>query len=373
MNLVKLITDQISSDALAKLCSILGIDRDNAESAISAAVPTMLAGLGGLAAQEDGVRKLSGALGNLDDSVFGSFDRLISGDANALRQKGGGILNNLLGDGLTGGIAVAISRYTGVAPETIKSLLAYLAPVVIGRVASQWQNQGGTPAALKNLFADQKRYIDDALPAGFSLSDVSGLGRLSELSRSATHAAKQAETASRSLASTLIPLALLLVGAILIWNVWRSRPAPQQADVKPALEDAEAVVAMKPVTPEDTVPENTALQGAVPEIGSLQQQLTNIFQSLDTTFAEMKDAASAEAAAPKLEQIVPRLDQLSAAWQRLPETGRNALKSFLGENFTKLKQQAEQVLALPGLADRIKTLINEIIEKLTALQTPTST
>ncbi|MGD9635731.1 MAG: DUF937 domain-containing protein, partial [Pirellulales bacterium] len=338
MNLVKLVTDQISSDALAKLCSILGIDRDNAESAISAAVPTMLAGLGGLAAQDDGVRKLSGALGNLDENVFGSFDRLISGDAASLRQKGGGLLNSLLGEGLTGGIASAISRYTGIAPETIKGLLAYLAPVVIGRVASQWQNLGGTPAALKNLFADQKRYIDDALPAGFSLSDVSGLGRMSELSRTASHAAKRAETAPRSVAATLIPLALLLAGAILIWNVWKNRPAPPQAEVKPAVNERETVVAMKPVAPDNAAPENATPAGAMAEIGSMHEQLTKLFQSLDTSFAEIKDAASAEAAVPKLEQIVPQLDQFTAAWQRLPATGRATLTGFLNDNFTKLKQ-----------------------------------
>ncbi|MGD9636515.1 MAG: hypothetical protein AB7G28_16485, partial [Pirellulales bacterium] len=73
---------------------------------------------------------------------------------------------------------------------------------------------------------------------------------------------------------------------------------------------------------------------------------------------------------PKLEQIVPQLDQFTAAWQRLPATGRATLTGFLNDNFTKLKQQAEQVLSLPGLAERVKVLINEIIEKLSTLQTP---
>lgn len=359
MNLVKLVTDQISSDALAKLSSILGIDRDTAESAISAAVPTMLAGLGGLASQEDGLRKLTTALGNLDDSTFGNFDRLINGDANLLRQKGGGILNSLLSDGLTGNIATAISRFTGVAPDTIKSLLAYLAPVVIGRIASQWQNQGGTTAALKTLFSDQKRYIDDSLPAGFSLHDVSGLNRLADAGRSATQAAKHAEATSRSLASTLIPLLLLAAGAFLIWNVWSNRPAQQQADVKPAVEEPQAVVAMKPVTPDV----------AMPEIGSLESQLTNMFASLSATLGEIKDAATAEAAAPKLEQMIPQIDQLAAAWQRMPEASRTTLGNFVNENFTKLKEQAGQILTIAGLPDRVKALINEILEKLVTLQT----
>jgi len=363
MNLVKLITDQISSDALAKLCSILGIDRDTAESAINAAVPTLLASLGGLASQEDGMRKLTSTLGDLDESTFGSFDRLMGGDTNTLRQEGGGLLNNLLGDGLTGSIATAISRFTGVAPDTVKSLLAYLAPVVIGRVASQWQNLGGTPSALKSLFADQKRYIEDALPAGFALSDVSGLNRLGDVGRAAAHTAKQADVATRSLASTLIPLLLLIAGGFLIWNIWTNRSAPEQAEVKPATAQPEAVVAMKPVTPEV----------AVPEISSIQQQLDSLFASLGTVMGEIKDAASADAAAPKLEQLLPELDQLSAAWQRVPDTGRATLSSFLNENLTKIRQQAEQILALPGLAERIRALINEIIGKLDGLRTAAPT
>lgn len=359
MNLVKLITDQISSDALAKLCSILGIDRDTAESAISAAVPTMLAGIGGLAASEDGIRKLSGTLGNLDDSMFGSFDRLIGGDASMLRQRGGGLLNSLLGDNVTGSIATAVSRFTGVAPDTVKSLLAYLAPVVIGRVASQWQNQGGTPAALKTLFVDQKRYIEDALPAGFSLGDVSGLNRLGDVGRSATHAARQVEPTTKSLASTLIPLVLLAAGALLIWNLWSRRPGPQQAEVEPAVSQPETVVALKPVTPD----------AVVPEVGSVQQQLTNLFDSLGKTFGEIKDASSAEAAAPQLEQMLPQIDQLSVAWRRLPDAARTTLATPFKENFTKLKEQAGDILMLPGIADRVKTLINQILEKLVALQT----
>jgi hypothetical protein len=266
-----------------------------------------------------------------------------------------------LGDGLYGGMATAISRFTGMGPDAIKSLLAYLAPVVIGRVASQWQNHGGTPAALKAMFADQKRNIEDALPAGFSLSDVSGIGRIGDAGRSAAQAARTAENATRSLASTLIPLVLLVGGAILIWTLWRTRPQPQRAEVQPTTNDAKEVVAMKPVAPDATaVPQAVAM----PEIGGLEQQWTDMFGSLNKAFAGIKDNASAEAAIPQLEKLEPQLDELDATWQRLPATGRMTLTSFLGENITKIKEQAEQILALPGLADRVKALIGEIVRKL---------
>ena len=49
MNLVKLITDQLSGEALNKLSSMLGADSDSTTMAARAAVPSLLAGLAGLA------------------------------------------------------------------------------------------------------------------------------------------------------------------------------------------------------------------------------------------------------------------------------------------------------------------------------------
>jgi hypothetical protein len=316
------------------------------------------------------MRRLSGALGNLDDGMFGSFDRLIGGDASTLRQRGGGLLKSLLGDNVTGNIATAISRFTGIAPETVRSLLAYLAPVVIGRVASQWQNQGGTPTVLKTLFADQKRYIEDSLPAGFSLSDISGLNRIGDTGRAATQTAKHAEATTRSLAATLLPLVLLAAGAFLIWSLWSRRPTPQQAKADPALAQPETVVALKPVVPE-AEPVDAAVPELVtaPEVGPVQRQLTDLFDSLGKAFGEIKDAASADAATPQLEKMLPQIDQLSAAWQRLPMAARTSLATPLKASFTKLKEQAGDILMLPGIADNVKTLINQILEKLVALQT----
>src|SRR5262245_34453273 len=105
MNLVKIITDQISGDTLDRLSSTLGVESDAIESAVTAAVPAMLAGLGGLASQEDGVRKLSAALGSLDDTMFGNFDRLLNNGTGLLMEKGSAQLGGLFGDGLSGGLA----------------------------------------------------------------------------------------------------------------------------------------------------------------------------------------------------------------------------------------------------------------------------
>lgn len=357
MNLVKLINDQLSTESLGQLSSLLGVDSETTEAASGAAVPALLAGIAGMATNEDGIRKVSTALNGLGDGMFGNFQRMLGGDTNAMRESGSRLLGGLFGADLVGNLASAISRYTGLDASTAKTLLSYLAPLVLGRVASQWQSQGATPGALKNLLVDQKRYIDDALPTGFSLTDVPGLARMGEVGRTASALASQAKSESKSLAATLLPLGLLLVGAALLWGFWQNRQAPQQAAAEPELEEPRPVVAMKPVIDGTNLP--TAEQ--------FRSDLTTGFDELGATFAKIKDTASAQAALPQLKTLNERLTGWQQMWGRIPAAGRTALTTFVTEQINSLKQKATGVLSLPGLPSEIKTTIGSILRKLDGL------
>src|SRR5262245_11920571 len=60
MNLVKIILDMLfSGDVLGRLSSFLGTDEDAAKKATTAAVPTILSSLAGLASRDEGARQLS--------------------------------------------------------------------------------------------------------------------------------------------------------------------------------------------------------------------------------------------------------------------------------------------------------------------------
>jgi len=354
MNLVKLINDQLSAETLGQLSSLLGVDSETTEAAAGAAVPALLAGVAGMATQEDGIRKLSTALNGLGDGMFGNFQRMLGGDTNAMRETGSRLLGGLFGADLVGNLASAISRYTGLEAGAAKTLLSYLAPLVLSRVASQWQSQGGTPGALQNLLTDQKRYIDDALPTGFSLTDVPGLARIGDAGRTASSVASHAKAESKSLAATLLPLGLLLVGAALLWGFWQNRQVPQQAAAEPELEEPRPVVAMKPVIDAANLP--TAEQ--------FRSELTTGFDELGATFAKIKDAASAQAVLPQLKMLNERLTGWQQMWGRIPAAGRTALTTFMTEQVDSLKQKAAGILSLPGLPSEIKTIIEGIVRKL---------
>src|SRR6187399_1410210 len=111
MNLVESILNQVSGDALGKLSSLVNSDGNTTRSAISAAVPTVLASLAGLAGNKDGANKLASALGNLDTKGLGDLSGMLAGGAGDLVQKGGGLLSSLLGNTLVANIASAVGRY----------------------------------------------------------------------------------------------------------------------------------------------------------------------------------------------------------------------------------------------------------------------
>jgi Bacterial protein of unknown function (DUF937) len=358
MNLVKSITDQLSSDAMAKLCSTLGVDGESIESAVAVAVPSVLAGLGRLATDEEGIHTLTRTLGGLDDSMFGNFDRMLSGDTTAIVQKGRTLWSGLFGEGLQSNLATAINRFTGISPTTAVSLLEYLTPLVFGRVASQWRNQGGTPEALKRLFDSQQRFIADALPSGFSLSDIRELPQMSGARSPATKPTEAPRVAAKFLNGSLIPLALAIATVVLLWSYLRNRVQPQEAGVRPALEATDKVVVMKPVAPAPMSAGDASQRG---------RQETDFFEALGMSLSGIEAAPAALAALPRLKVLERQIDELGLASSRLPSDGRIALNASLKKQVEEAKRHAHEVLALPGLNDRLQSLILEIVDKLDKL------
>lgn len=367
MNLVKLITEQFSDETLGKLGALMGTDSENAGAAATAAVPTLLSGLAGMASRGEGAKRLSEVLGGIDAGTMGNFAQLLGGDAGGLLQRGNGLLGALFGDGLISGAANAISRYTGISVESARKLLAALLPMVLGKVAAQWRSQGGTVSALTGLFADQKRNIADAVPAGFSLAEVPDLAGTGETVRTATaHATRRAEetaaAASGSMASWLLPLAVLIVGGFLLWNFLKPRAAEGPVAERSA-RNAETTV-MKPVVPD--------AQAANREMGladatQFGDNVKSILTSLTTELGAIKDASSAEAAIPKLEELKAKIDTARTVWARIPEANQSAVREIIATQMEPLRQKAETTLALPGLGERIKTLINDILVRLTEM------
>src|SRR5689334_1395832 len=61
-NLVSLVMQFVTPDMIARIASVLGLDRETTQKAVSGAVPAILSGLAGVASAPGGVQQLSNAL-----------------------------------------------------------------------------------------------------------------------------------------------------------------------------------------------------------------------------------------------------------------------------------------------------------------------
>ena len=108
-----------------------------------------------------------------------------------------------------------MSRFASIAPGVTQKLLGYLTPLVLGTIASKFTGKSMNAQGLASMLADEKANIANALPSGFSLSDVPGLAAAG--SAAARSAAREVEAAGSSLPRWLLPLlGLAAAGAALV-------------------------------------------------------------------------------------------------------------------------------------------------------------
>jgi hypothetical protein len=112
-------------------------------------------------------------------------------------------------------------------------------------------------------------------------------------------------------------------------------------------------------------PAQFALPGIdVTKVGS---SLSTALTSLTETLSGIKDSASAEAALPRLREIDGQLDAAKTSIEALPEAGRTTIGALVQDALAKLKDLAGNVLAIGGVGDLIKPVVDAIMTKLAAL------
>jgi len=359
VNLVSLIMQFLTPDMIGRIASALGLDRNNTQTAIGAAVPGLLAGLCGVATQPGGAQKLVEAA-RQQTGALGSFAKMV-GDSgqSSLIEKGSQLLSSLLGGRDQTALAGAIGKYAGLGQSASGSLLGMLAPIVMGTIGQQQGTRSLDAGAITSLLSSQKDNIVAALPAGFA-NLLGGTGLLDSLggaARAATAAAGQAArvttSAARAVGDTgrraavslnwlywLIPLLAIL--AVLIYLF--AKPAEQ--------------VAQQGVT---------AVQGLT--VGGLDigKQVTDSITNLRTTLAGITDAASAQAALPKLREVTTQIDKVDGLLAQLSPEQRKVLAGIVNPLMPSLNQLFDKVLAIPGVAELLKPTIDALRAKLAVL------
>ncbi len=155
MNVIsEMITQRISGAVAGQLAQRLGISESTAQSAVQLAVPLILAALARNASQPQGAQELHQAVANDHDGSI--LDQLSSYLGNPQAANGSGILGHVLG-GQRPTVENNLAQATGLDQNSAGSLLEMVAPLVMGAVGREQQQNGLDPNGLSEFLAQQQQ------------------------------------------------------------------------------------------------------------------------------------------------------------------------------------------------------------------------
>ncbi len=234
MNIVDMVKSQLGGEILGKLGSTIGESEDKTKTAVTAAVPGLLAMLAHLATSGSGAEKVINALKQVETAPSGDIGDILSGGKSGqVIEKGGSLLNILLGSSALPVVLGLLSKFAGIAAGPAKNLLSMLAPLILSAIAKQLTGKSLNPATLSSFFAEQAPHINAALPPGFSLASIPGF---STATTTAKPVVSSAPAEGSGLPNWLLPLVGLALLAGLAWYFFGNpQPAVQEQPAGPAV------------------------------------------------------------------------------------------------------------------------------------------
>ena len=94
------------------------------------------------------------------------------------------------------------------------------------------------------------------------------------------------------------------------------------------------------------------------------EQVTDVIEGTTTTLNGVTDAASAEAALPKLNELNDSLGKLEGMVGQLPAEGKSALAALVSGSLPDLEALIAKVSEMPGVGEVIKPVADSMLEKL---------
>jgi len=365
-NLVSLAMQFLTPDMVGRIATALGFDRNKVQSAISGAVPALLATFNDVATQPGGAQKLADAARQQTGSFGNLASLLAAGDQSSLLDKGSQLLSSLVSGQNQNALIGAITKFTGLGQGASGSLLEMLAPIVMGTIGQHQSAAGALNAnGIANLFASQKDNIAAALPSGFDklLSGTGLLSSLGDAARTATAAGSEATRTATSAARAVGDTGQRAASAAAASSNWLYWLVPIAAAV--------ALAVFFAARPTEQVVQQGMKQAEnlVPGGADIGKQISTSIASVRTTLDGVSDVASAQAALPKLQEVTAQIVKTGGAVGQLTAEQRKAIAAVINPLMPAVNQVCDKVLAIPGVAEVLKPSVDTLKARLTAFVT----
>ena len=359
MNLIDIVKDQATAAITGKLGTMLGLDDNKAKVASHAAIPALLSTLSGFVLTRSGADQLASQLNQFDESDRERVAEMMATKPTEAARKGYDFLSTLLGSGTLMALVRSLVCYLGSDTDTVKKLLGYVAPMVLGGVLKQFQGEEITPHGLENLFENEKSNIAAELPKGLSLAEIPGPSSLDRGSRSPERVRGNADA---SLVKTWAPLAAVVLLGLFAWNFFQNpgqNDSVTVADAPPS--EPVQHETLKPITPVEE-------HSPVTEWSQYSDGLDGVVLSLRNQLAGISNVEEAENALPGLRKVSEQIDGLAQLKSTLPESVMSKASEAAE---THLKPVSELILKLKSNSDLnavLEPVLLEINNKLQQLK-----
>jgi hypothetical protein len=137
-SLLDSVREQLGPDTIQQMSSALGADPSTTSSAVSLALPAILAGLSQNAAKPEGAAALDNALNAHDGSILDNLGSALGGAG--VSGIGGAILGHIFGARKTT-VEQGVGRASGLDAAQVMRLMAMLAPIVMGVLGRMKQSK----------------------------------------------------------------------------------------------------------------------------------------------------------------------------------------------------------------------------------------
>lgn len=151
MNLSELLNSSIGQSIVKNVAGQLGMDEKQASTAVSTAMPAILAGMTKNASSQAGAESLNKALESKHDgSLLDNLSSILQGNAGALQQDGDGILGHVFGKNRAA-VEQGVARQAGISSGNASSLLSTLAPIVMAYLGKEKKQANAGAGGLGDL------------------------------------------------------------------------------------------------------------------------------------------------------------------------------------------------------------------------------
>jgi OmpA-OmpF porin, OOP family len=177
-NLLDMAKSYFNNELVSKASSSLGESEGGISKAISALLPSVIGGLSDKASSGmDGAAAVAKMATEQNESgILGSIGNFLHHDSNSnLLSQSSGLISSLFGNGgQSNMLTTLISSFAGVKGSSVGTIMSMAVPTILGLLGRHTSENNIPVSGLASMLGEQKKSAMSMLPAGFSLSSLTG-------------------------------------------------------------------------------------------------------------------------------------------------------------------------------------------------------